>query len=509
MPILSATGIDKRFGGVVALHAADFSCEPGEIHALLGENGAGKSTMIKVLCGVQLADAGVITYDGQPAPYSDPAGAVQVGIVPVFQELSLVPDLTVAQNMVLGHEPRNKVGLLDQRRMRQDAARLFTDLGFVNLDPGADVRHLPLADRQLVEIAKALSRKPRVLILDEATSALNRREVDLVFTVIRQLRDKGTSIVFISHRMDEVQKLCDRATVFRDGVTVGTVVIGESSPNEIVRMMVGRPLREIYPPAVSSSAPETTLLEVRNLNWGTKLRDVSLTVRAGEIVGLSGLEGQGQSDLLSALFGVYVGLRGEILLSGKRVPNSGPGGSMKAGLALVPEDRKTQGLILAMSVRDNVVMASLQKVGRAGFISPTDERTAATEMRDRLAIRTSSVETPVRFLSGGNQQKVAISKWLLTDAPLYLLSDPTRGIDVGAKREIYELMRALTAAGKGILFFSTDLSEIVGLCDRALVMYEGAVVRELAGSDLTDANLVEAAVGLGGTVEPEPAGAAL
>jgi ribose transport system ATP-binding protein len=506
MPLLSATGVNKRFGGVVALHAAEFSCEPGEIHALLGENGAGKSTMIKVLCGVQQADVGSITYDGNPAPYSDPAGAASVGIIPVFQELSLVPDLTVAQNLFLGREPRNRLWLPDQRRMRQDAAKLFAELGFENLDPSAEIRQLPLADRQLAEIAKAVSRKPRVLILDEATSALNRREVERVFAVIRQLRDSGTAVIFISHRMDEVQMLCDLATVFRDGTNVGTVKVGETPPGEIVRMMVGRSLQEIFPPRAPRQEPARPLLEIQSLSWDMKLRDVSLTVHSGEIVGLSGLEGQGQSDLLFSLFGVYVGVHGNVSLGRKRVGRSGPRASMTAGLALVPEDRKTQGLVLPMSVRDNVVMATLPRFSQMGIISPTAERRASQRMRDRLAIRTASVETPVRFLSGGNQQKVAIAKWLMTDAEVYLLSDPTRGIDVGAKREIYELMRELTGDGKGILFFSTDLSEIVGLCDRALVMYEGAVVRELSGSELTDTNLIEAAVGLTNPVPPIQAG---
>jgi ribose transport system ATP-binding protein len=506
MPLLSATGVSKRFGGVVALHAAEFACEPGEIHALLGENGAGKSTMIKVLCGVQQADVGSITYDDKPAPYNDPAGAARVGIIPVFQELSLVPDLTVAQNLFLGREPRNRLGLPDQRRMRQDAARLFAELGFENLDPNAEIHQLPLADRQLAEIAKAVSRKPRVLILDEATSALNRREVERVFTVIRQLRDRGTAIIFISHRMDEVQMLCDVATVFRDGTNVGTVKVRETPPGDIVRMMVGRNLQDIFPPPAPRQDSPRPLLEIQGLSWDTKLRDVSLTVHAGEIVGISGLEGQGQSDLLFSLFGVYVGVHGDVSLGGKRVGRSGPRASMTAGLALVPEDRKTQGLVLPMSVRDNVVMATLPRYSQMGIISPTAERQASRRMRDRLAIRTASIETPVRFLSGGNQQKVAIAKWLMTDAEVYLLSDPTRGIDVGAKREIYELMRELTGDGKGILFFSTDLSEIVGLCDRALVMYEGAVVRELSGSDLTDTNLIEAAVGLTSTVPPIQAG---
>jgi ribose transport system ATP-binding protein len=341
-----------------------------------------------------------------------------------------------------------------------------------------------------------------VLILDEATSSLTRREVERVFAVIRQLRDHGTAVIFISHRMDAVQELCDRATVFRDGTHVGTVVVGETPPGEIVRMMVGRPLQDIFPPRPPRTEPPRPLLEVEHLTWGHELRDVSLTVHAGEIVGLAGLEGQGQSELLFALFGVYAGVRGAVTLDGRRVGRSGPGGAMRAGLALVPEDRKTQGLILPMTVRDNLVMPTLPAYGQAGFLSPSAERRASRSMRDRLAIKTASVETPVRFLSGGNQQKVAIAKWLMTDAMVYLLSDPTRGIDVGAKGEIYQLMRELTAAGKGILFFSTDLTEIVGLCDRALVMYEGAVVRELSGAALTDANLVEAAVGLAGNGQP-------
>jgi ribose transport system ATP-binding protein len=508
MPLLSATGIGKRFGGVVALHAADFVCEPGEIHALLGENGAGKSTMIKVIAGVQQPDSGTITYDGQPAPYTDPAGAVAAGIIPVFQELSMVPDLTVAQNLVLGREPRNRLGLLDQRRMRDDAARLFADLGFDAIDPRTEVRQLPLADRQLVEIAKALSRNPRVLILDEATSALNRREVERVFAAIRQMRARGTAIIFISHRMEEVQELCDRATVFRDGTSVGTVVVGETPPGQIVQMMVGRSLQDTFPPRPPAIESPRPLLQVSNLNWGAELRNVSLTVHAGEIVGLSGLEGQGQSDLLGALFGVYSGVTGTVTLNGEQVRLSGPSAAMRAGMAFVPEDRKTQGLVLPMTVRDNVIMATLPSHGTLGFLSPTKERSSTRAMRERLAIKTSSIEAPVQFLSGGNQQKVAIAKWLLTDAMVYLMSDPTRGIDVGAKLEIYQLMRELTAAGKGVLFFSTDLPEIVGLCDRALVMYEGSIVRELSGSELTDSNLIEAAVGLAGDAQPDSAGVA-
>lgn len=496
MPLLSASGIDKRFGGVVALDGADFACEAGEIHALLGENGAGKSTMVKVLCGVHPPDAGVIVYDGQPTTFRGPADAVAAGIVPVFQELSLVPDLTVAENLFIGEEPRNRLGLVDGARMRRDSAQLLAELGFGGIDPGAVIRDLSLADRQLIEIAKALRRRPRVLILDEATSALNRRQVEQVFSVVRRRREQGVAVVFISHRMDEVRELCDRATIFRDGEDVGTVDVEAAGDDQIVHLMIGRTLRETFPPRTLRPEVEEPLLDVSSLTWGDRLRDISFTVHRGEILGLSGLEGQGQGDLLLALFGVYVGVGGDVSVRGKPIALRNPRAAMAAGLALVPEDRKTQGLILPLPVNENITLPTLPAVSRQGVVSPSAVATATESMRERLAIRMASPEVPVRFLSGGNQQKVAIAKWLLTDAAVYLLYDPTRGIDVGAKQEIYDLMRRLATAGHGILFFSTDLAEIVGLCDRALVMYEGAIARELRGPALTQANLVSAAVGL-------------
>jgi ribose transport system ATP-binding protein len=496
MPLLAATGIDKRFGGVVALDDAAFSCEAGEIHALLGENGAGKSTMVKVLCGVHPPDAGTITYGEETVVFHSPSDAVAAGIVPVFQELSLVPDLTVAENVFMGDEPRGWLGLVDSRRMTQRTRALLESLGFAGIDPGAIVRDLSLADRQLVELAKALRREPKVLILDEATSALNRRQVQQVFSVVRRLRDEGVAVVFISHRMDEVRALCDRATIFRDGVNVGTVEVSKARDDEIVQMMIGRTLRETFPPRTARPEVETPLLEVQGLGWGDSLRDITFTVHKGEILGLSGLEGQGQGDLLFALFGIYTGVAGRVVVDGRPIRLGGPRDAMAARMALVPEDRKTQGLILPLSVNDNMTLPTLPKVAHNGVISPAAVNAETTSMRDRLAIRMASPEAPVRFLSGGNQQKVAIAKWLLTEAAVYLLYDPTRGIDVGAKQEIYELMRQLATEGNGILFFSTDLAEIVGLCDRALVMYEGAVARELSGAALTEANLVSAAVGM-------------
>ncbi|MBA3451114.1 MAG: sugar ABC transporter ATP-binding protein, partial [Chloroflexia bacterium] len=325
MPLLSATGIDKRFGGVVALDGADFACEAGEIHALLGENGAGKSTMVKVLCGVHPPDAGTMIYGGETVSFRGPSDAVAAGIVPVFQELSLVPDLTVAENLFIGKEPRNRLGLIDAKRAKREAGTLLTGLGFLGIDPSAVIRDLSLADRQLIEIAKALRRGPKVLILDEATSALNRRQVQQVFSVVRRLRDDGVAVVFISHRMDEVRALCDKATIFRDGEDVGTVDVAKARDDEIVHMMIGRTLRETFPPRTQRPEVETPLLEVSALGWDDRLRDVSFTVHKGEILGLSGLEGQGQGDLLFALFGVYAGVNGAVTVGGKAIRLGGPG----------------------------------------------------------------------------------------------------------------------------------------------------------------------------------------
>ncbi|HEX5499808.1 MAG TPA: sugar ABC transporter ATP-binding protein, partial [Thermomicrobiales bacterium] len=492
----------------VALDGASFACDAGEIHALLGENGAGKSTMVKIICGVLPPDAGTIVYDGKATTFASPADAARRGVVPVFQELSVIPDLSVAQNLFMGREPRSRLGLIDGRRMRRDAAALLAELGFGGIDPAAAIRDLSLAERQIVEIAKAVGRRPRVLVLDEATSALNRRQVEQVFAVVRRLRDHGAAVVFISHRMEEVRALCDRATVFRDGVDVGTVDVAQASNDEIIQMMIGRTLHEAFPPRLPPTAPPEPLLEVRSLGWGQDLRDISLTVDRGEILGLSGLEGQGQGDLLLALFGVYAGVSGTVRMNGRPVHLGGPNGAMRSDLALIPEDRKTQGLILALPVGENITLSTLPEVSRGGVLSLARERAATSRMQAALSIKTPNMGVPVRFLSGGNQQKVAIAKWLLTDAQVFLMYDPTRGIDVGAKQEIYALMRRLAADGHGILFFSTDLAEIVGLCDRALVMYEGAVAQALSGPDLTEANLVSAAVGVQPALEAETVGSA-
>ena len=495
MPLLSAELISKRFGGVVALDEATFSCEAGEIHALLGGNGAGKSTMVKILCGVLPADSGAISLNGSEVSLPTPAAAIAKGIVPVFQELSLVPDLTVAQNVFLNREPR-RFGLVHRRELNEQTTQLLRSLDFPAIDPDVLIRDLPLADRQLIEIAKAISRDPQVLILDEATSALGSREVQHLFAVLRGFREQGRSIVFISHRMDEVRDFCDRATVFRDGMDVGVVDVNRSESSHIVRMMVGRQLQEVFPHIPPRPNVENPRLRVESLSWGQSLTSVSFELNAGEILGLAGLEGQGQGDLLFALFGVYAGSSGIISMDGKQLDLRGPGSAMEAQSALIPEDRKTQGLILPLTVRENITLSVLPKISRWGTVNRTLENTTAGEMIRQLSIRTPSMNTAVGRLSGGNQQKVAIGKWLATNANVYLMYDPTRGIDVGTKQEIYQLLRQLATDGAAILLFSTDSEEIIGLCDRALVMYEGRIVRELQRDELSKESLLSASLGI-------------
>ncbi len=495
MAFLSATNISKHFGGVTALDDASFSCEAGEIHALLGGNGAGKSTMVKIICGVVEPDAGAITLDGQAVTFDGPSQAVAAGVVSVFQELSLVPDLTIAENLYLQREP-TRFGFIDRGAIRRQTRELLASLQFPAIDPDVLAKDLPLADRQLVEIAKAISRNPRVLVLDEATSALGAQEVVRLFRVVTRLKEQGTAIIFISHRMEEVRDLCDRATIFRDGKTIGTVELATTSNEHILQMMVGRELNEVFPD--KPAPPETAIpaLEVEHLSWEPELRDISFTIGRGEIVGLAGLEGQGQGELLFSLFGVYAGVTGTVRANGKPVPLKSPRTGMAAGAALIPEDRKTQGLILQLPVGANMLLPVLPSISTAGVVDRGKETELIGDMVGQLAIKTASADVPVGNLSGGNQQKVAIAKWLLTDAQVYLMYDPTRGIDVATKHEIYRLLRRLADAGSAILLFSTDSAELIGLCDRALVMYEGSIVRELAGAEITRESLISSALGM-------------
>lgn len=499
IPILEARLVNKRFGNTVALHDATLICQPGSIHALLGENGAGKSTLIKIISGVVTPDSGTINIEGRASSIQSPAHAAHHGIVPVFQELSLLPDLTVAENIFISNPPANRLGTISRKQLKQAANALCAELGFEHLDPTALVREIPLAQRQLVEIAKAFSHNPKLLILDEGTSALSVQDVKRVFEVIRRMRDRGRSVIFISHRMSEVEEIADTLTIFRDGQDVGSFPMGAVSHEEMVQLMIGRKLEQVFPPKPVPIQTRAPILEVDNLSWEPTLHQINLCVGKGEIVGLGGLDGQGQGELLFALFGVLRGVHGKIRIDGQDVKIMSPSvaTSKTNRMALIPEDRKTEGLILPMSVGDNAILSVIDKLlNQFGLVNTVKERSTIQQMIEQMQVKVGSPRAPVRSLSGGNQQKVVIGKWLLTDAQIYLLHDPTRGIDVGTKQEIYQLIRRLADNGAGILFFSTELSELVGMCDRVLVLYEGHIFRELIGDNITEENIVSAALGL-------------
>ncbi|MGF6178800.1 sugar ABC transporter ATP-binding protein [Ensifer sp. 4252] len=490
-------GISKRYGGVRALENAELSVRTGAIHAVLGENGAGKSTLIKIMAGVVAADEGQMTLAGQPVQFASPAAANAAGIACVFQELSLIPELSVADNIIISNPP-TRFGMIDRKAQRRLAEEALARAGAADIHPLALVKDLPLSRQQIVEIAKALARKPRILILDEATSALTAADVSKVFAVLKRLRAEGLALVYISHRMNEIAELADDCTVFRNGGKVASYAAGSRSDAEVIEMMIGREYHSVYPPKPVRSAQTAPVLEVRDLSWADRLHDISFSLHAGEIVGLGGLDGQGQRDLLLALFGVLRALRGTVLVDGSPVRIGSPAQARRhgIGMALIPEDRKTEGLMLPMTVRDNLSLASLDRLTRAGIIDGAKEESAINQMMTLLAIKAGNIDGPVGALSGGNQQKVVIAKWLMRQPRIILLNDPTRGIDVGTKQEIYLLLRRLADEGAAILFYSTDYAELIGCCDRVLVLYDGAVKRELAGAEITERTLIASALNI-------------
>jgi ribose transport system ATP-binding protein len=492
-------GVSKRYGGVRALSDADLTVEAGRIHAVLGENGAGKSTLIKIIAGVVAPDQGRMLLDGAPVSFASPAAANAAGIACIFQELSLIPDLTVADNIAISNPPR-RFGLIDRRAQRRMAEEALARAGADNIHPLALVKDLSLSRRQMVEIAKALARKPRLLILDEATSALTAADVTKIYGVLKRLRTEGLALLYISHRMHEIAELADECTVFCNGRSVARFAAGTKTDNEIVELMIGREYSAVFParaPRVATAAPP--LLDVRGLGWDNRLTGVSLQLHAGEVIGLGGLDGQGQRELLLALFGVLHGTTGEVRVDGKPVALTGPDVAKRKsiGMALIPEDRKTEGLMLSMSVRDNLSFAALGQLSHWGVIDAGAERAAVDRMVRLLAVRTDGTDVPAGALSGGNQQKLVIGKWLMMQPRILLLNDPTRGIDVGTKQEMYQLLRRLADAGAAILFYSTDYDELVGCCDRVLVMYDGSIRRELVGGEITERALISSALNIG------------
>ena len=510
-PVLKLEGITKRYGGVTALANVDFACSLGTIHAVVGENGAGKSSLMKIIAGVIRPDEGRIYLDETLVHFASPADAARHGIACIFQELSLLPDLSVSDNISIASPPK-RFGLIDQRRQRECARDILREIGCADIHPSERVKDLPLSRQQMVEIAKALVRQPRLMIMDEATSALTAKDVEQLYKVIRQLRDRGLAILYISHRMHEIAALADTCSVFRNGRHIDTFPTASRTTAEIVPLMIGRDVNRAYPPKPTSngtasgtpgginveSRPPVSALEVISLSWEHVLNGISFAVAKGEIVGLGGLDGQGQSELLLALFGVLRGIDGKILINGMQSSIHHPRQAKASNvrMALIPEDRKTQGLLLPMSIRDNLVLAAASDLSNHGVIDSAKERTAIDEAVEKLQIRVNDLDAPVRTLSGGNQQKVVIGKWLMKEPRILLLNDPTRGIDVGTKQEMYRLMRELAQAGIAILFYSTDYEELIGMCDRVVVCYGGKLIRELKGTELNDHNLITAALNL-------------
>jgi ribose transport system ATP-binding protein len=473
------TGISKSFNGVRVLDGVDFEVAKGEIHALLGGNGAGKSTLMKILEGVYTLDEGQIELDGEPVRFASSHDARAHGVVMIFQEFSLIPTLTVAQNIALTRETRNAVGLLDDRAARRRARELFADMG-VDVDPDAFVGDLSTAYWQLTEIAKALSQDARVLIMDEPTASLAKSETENLFALVRRLQERGISIVYISHRLEEVYEIAERVTVLRDGRHILTTETASLSPQQMIEAIVGRQMEEAAqwkPREVDRTG--TPLLQVRDLESGPRVRGVSFELHRGEILGIAGLMGSGRSEVARTLFGVDRATAGEILVDGKSVKIRNPRQAVKAGIALIPEDRRLQGLVLDHSLRDNLLLPLLGDLNRAGVIDDSRGTKVAGELMQQLAIRGGSPSRPVRLLSGGNQQKVVIAKWLGTEPEILIMDEPTVGVDVGTKAEIIDMIRRLADDGKAVLIISSELPELLAVSDRVLILREGRVVSEI------------------------------
>jgi rhamnose transport system ATP-binding protein len=489
--VVRLDGISKRFGATQALDDVSLELLPAEAHALVGENGAGKSTLVKILAGVHQPDTGQIELSGTPVQIHGPAHARALGIAVIHQEPRLFPDLTVAENVFLGHQPTTRFGGIDWRTMQRSAARLFGELE-VAIAPDSPVRGLSMADQQLVEIAKALSLDARILIMDEPTASLSLHEVERLFSIVRPLRDRGLAVLFVSHRLEEVFQLCERATVLRDGKHVVTAPTSQLSTADLIRHMVGRDVT-LFPPA--ATAPGGVLLEVRDLTRQGVFRDISFNVRAGEIVGFAGLVGAGRTEVARVLFGIDRAESGEIRLQGRHVRFESPAEALDAGLAYVPEDRHQQGLVLDFPIASNISLPILPRLFPQWFVDRRAERSLAERYAAQFRVRMTDVEQLVSALSGGNQQKVVIAKWLATEPRVLILDEPTRGIDIGAKVEVHRIIGELAASGLGIMLISSDLPEVLAMSDRILVMHEGRLTAELSRAEATEERVMFAATG--------------
>ncbi len=489
--ILTMKGIDKSFPGVHALDHVDLEVRKGEVHALMGENGAGKSTLMKVLTGIYTKDEGTITYEGREMEFSNPREAQDAGIVIVHQELNMMGHLTVAQNIFIGREIMNGK-LIDDKKMNEEAKKLFDQLG-IDIDPKETMSRLTVGKQQMCEIAKAISHEAKVIIFDEPSAALTEAEIEELFKIIRDLRDKQMGIVYISHRMDEIKVITDRVTVMRDGGYVGTLITKDSTKDDIINMMVGRVIYE--DPKTESAVPKDApiVLKVEHLNAGRMVRDVSFELRKGEILGFSGLMGAGRTETARALFGADPKESGDIYVNGQKVDIKTPQDAVKCGIGYLSEDRKRYGIVVAKTIAENSTMASLENFMKGAFIDKKKENQVAQQYVETLKTKTPGVDQLVVNLSGGNQQKVVIAKWLVRNCDILIFDEPTRGIDVGAKSEIYQLMNELVAQGKSVIMISSEMTEILRMSDRIVVMCEGRKTGELDISEATQERIMHAA----------------
>ncbi|MEV6793490.1 sugar ABC transporter ATP-binding protein [Streptomyces sp. NPDC051320] len=494
-PVLALEDVSKSFGAVRALQDVSLRLFAGEAHALAGENGAGKSTLIKVLAGVHRTDSGRVLLDGEPVDFHSPADARDAGVAVIYQEPTLFPDLSIAENIFMGRQPRQSLRRIDRRAVHAATVALMRRLG-VGLDPDRPARGLSIADQQIVEIAKALSFDARVLIMDEPTAALTGSEAARLFSVVETLRAEGAAVLFISHRLEEMFRLCRRVTTLRDGRLVATELLAGLTEDDLVRRMVGRELGDLYPKERTS--PGETALSVSRLTREGVFRDISFEVRRGEIVALAGLVGAGRSEVVQAVFGVDRADVGEVTVNGRKLPAGSPTAAMDAGIALVPEDRRQRGLVMEMSIERNIGLTGLGDLGRGGLVRRTLESARAADWAVKLQLKYNKLGDSVGVLSGGNQQKVVLAKWLATEPKILIVDEPTRGIDVGTKAEVHRLLSSLAAEGLAVLMVSSDLPEVLGMADRVLVMREGRLVAEIPRADATEEAVMSAAAGRGG-----------
>ncbi|BAC14530.1 sugar ABC transporter ATP-binding protein [Oceanobacillus iheyensis] len=484
--------IHKSFGSNNVLEGVDFSLEPGEIHALMGENGAGKSTLMNILTGLFPSNQGSITIDGVKTQYKDSKESEQAGIAFIRQELNILPQMTVLENLFIGKEMTNSFGFLREKVMKEKAEEVFSRLDF-SIPFDKEAGECSVGEQQLIEIAKALMLDAKIIIMDEPTAALTDREIDKLFEIMKELTQQGVALVYISHRMEEIFAICDRITVMRDGISVKTSWIKDTNYNEIVKQMVGRELDERYPERTPTFGKP--VLQVNNFSRKGYFNDIKFSVREGEILGVSGLMGAGRTEIMRAIFGIDEVDQGEILLDGKKLTIKDPTDAMKAGLAFITENRKDEGLVLDFSIRENIGLSNLNSFSNKGFIKGKDEKDFVELMIKRLQIKTQTQELPVGNLSGGNQQKVVIAKWVGTSPRVLIMDEPTRGIDVGAKREIYQLMNELTERGLAIIMISSDLPEVLGMSDRIMVIHEGEISGELVREEATQEKIMTYATG--------------